>query len=68
MPELPEVETIRRQLAERIEGGTIARARIDDPRLVDPWEPAAFADRLAGRCVQQVARHGKYLLLELDGD
>ena len=68
MPELPEVETIRRQLAQRIEGGTIARARVDDPRLVDPWMPEDFAVRLAGRRVRQVGRHGKYLLLELDGD
>ena len=68
MPELPEVETIRRQLAERMVGRTIRGARVSDPRLVDPWEPGAFAERLEGRQIERIDRVGKYLFIELDGD
>ncbi len=67
MPELPEVETIRRQLAGRIEGRVIEAATVSDARLVDPWEAADFADHLTGRRIERVDRVGKYLLLELDG-
>lgn len=67
MPELPEVETIRRQLAERIEGRGIRSARIDDPLLVAPFEPADVEERLAGRRIGGIGRRGKYLLVELDG-
>ncbi len=42
MPELPEVETIRRQLAGRIEGRVIEGATVSDARLVDPWAAADF--------------------------
>ena len=51
MPELPEVETIRRQLAERIEGRTIRGVSVTDARLVDPWHPADFAAHLDGRVI-----------------
>ncbi len=66
MPELPEVETIRRQLAGRIEGRVIEGATVSDARLVDPWETTDFADHLNGRRIERVDRVGKYLLLELD--
>jgi formamidopyrimidine-DNA glycosylase len=67
VPELPEVETIRRQLAERLPGRALARVRVADPLLVVPEAPAAFAAALAGRRVDAVGRRGKYLLLGLDG-
>ena len=67
MPELPEVETIRRQLAERIEGRIIRGVSISDARLVDPWSPDDFAAHLDGRAIEHIDRVGKYLLLELDG-
>lgn len=67
MPELPEVETIRRQLVERIEGRGIRSARIDDPLLVAPFEPALVEQRLTGRRIGAIGRRGKYLLVELDG-
>ncbi len=66
MPELPEVETIRRQLADHIGGRTIASARVLDPLLVDPEDPAAFEQRLAGRSVRELRRTGKYLFIEFD--
>jgi formamidopyrimidine-DNA glycosylase len=66
VPELPEVETIRRQLAERLPGRTIARVAVSDALLVSPEDPEAFAGRVEGRRVESVGRRGKYLLVELD--
>lgn len=68
MPELPEVETIRAQLAERIPGRTITGVDVLDAKLVEPEDPRTFAAELAGRRILEVGRRGKYLLLELDGD
>lgn len=67
MPELPEVETIRRQLAERVLGRRITGIEIRDPLLVDPDDPDGVASRLAGRRIDDIDRRGKYLLVELDG-
>ena len=67
MPELPEVETIRRQLAERIEGRVIEGVTVSDARLIDPWDPTDFAGHLDGRTIVRIDRVGKYLLVELDG-
>ena len=66
MPELPEVETIRAQLAERVPGRRITRVEVHDAKLVEPEDPQAFADELAGRSIASVGRRGKYLLIELD--
>ena len=66
MPELPEVETVRTRLAPHVEGRTIARARIDDVRLVRPELPDTIAAALTGLAVERVERRGKYLLLRLD--
>ena len=66
MPELPEVETIRAQLAERITGRSFARVEVFDPKLVSPEEPEWFVAGLEGRRIVSVDPRGKYLLLELD--
>ncbi|MCH7998988.1 MAG: formamidopyrimidine-DNA glycosylase, partial [Chloroflexi bacterium] len=68
MPELPEVETIRRDLTSRIVGRTVVEAWVspDAPRLVQDETPDSFCRRLAGRAVQELDRRGKYLLLRLD--
>ena len=68
MPELPEVETIRRQLAPHLEGRTIVRAVIDDPRFTRPDPPAETAAGLTGRRIVRLGRRGKYLLWSLSGD
>ena len=66
MPELPEVETIRAQLAPRLEGRTLARVEILDPRLTRPHDLFEVAEELEGDQVVAVERRGKYLLLRLE--
>ena len=68
MPELPEVETIRRRLAPRVEGRVLARVAILDPRWTRPVAPARVARLLTGRRLIRLGRRGKYLVWELEGD
>lgn len=68
MPELPEVETIRRQLAPQMEGLTITSAKILDVRWTRPDLPEPVGAALAGARIEQVARAGKYLIWELSED
>ena len=65
MPELPEVETVRRGLAPVMEGAVIARATVNRPDLRWPFPPG-MADRLSGRRVVRLGRRSKYLLADLD--
>ena len=65
MPELPEVETIRRGLAPRLVGRTIVRVDQRCKALRVPL-PGDFARRLAGRRVTRLGRRGKYILVYLD--
>lgn len=62
MPELPEVETIRRQLAPLVEGRTLERVKILDERWCRPLAAGEMTDALEGRTVQELGRRGKYLL------
>jgi formamidopyrimidine-DNA glycosylase len=66
VPELPEVETIRGQLAPRLEGRTLARVEILDPRLTRPFDLFEVAEELEGDRVAAVERRGKYLALRLE--
>ena len=68
MPELPEVETIRRQLAPLVEGRRLERVEILDWRWSRPLEPRELADALEGRRVERLDRRGKYLVWDLEGD
>lgn len=65
MPELPEVETVRRTLHPRVVGRRVAAVRVHERRLRRRIEPD-FADRLGGRTIQELRRVGKYLLFDLD--
>lgn len=65
MPELPEVETVRRGLAGVMEGAVIARATVNRPDLRWPL-PDRMAERLSGRRVLALRRRSKYLLADLD--
>ena len=68
MPELPEVETIRRQLAPKVEGRTLRELTILDPRWTRPLAPAALVDALQGRRVEALERRGKYLVWRAEDD
>jgi formamidopyrimidine-DNA glycosylase len=68
VPELPEVETIRGQLAPHLEGRRIARFEILDPRWSEPAAPIELADALEGRTIRSVGRRGKYFDVELAGE
>ena len=66
MPELPEVETIRRMLESTVRGRTIRDVKLSGLALRCPV-PASLARHVKGRTIEGVGRHGKYLLIELDG-
>ncbi len=67
MPELPEVETVRRGLADHVAGRTIAAVRVHHPRAVRRHEagPADLTARLIGQRIDGTGRRGKYLWLSL---
>lgn len=65
MPELPEVETVRRGLAPAMEGSAIVRAQVNRPDLRWPF-PERMAERLTGAKVLQLRRRSKYILGDLD--
>jgi len=67
MPELPEVETVKRTLNELIVGKQIERVQVNLPRIIRrPEDPALFASMLAGHTFERVERRGKFLRLLLD--
>ena len=68
MPELPEVETIRRQLAPRVEGRVLVRLEILDPRWSRPLAPAELTAALQGRRIDALRRRGKYLVWSFQDD
>ncbi len=66
MPELPEVETVRRGLAPAMEGVVIAQADVNRPDLRWPF-PDQMANRLSGQTVLRLRRRSKYILADLSG-
>ncbi|MGO9975395.1 MAG: bifunctional DNA-formamidopyrimidine glycosylase/DNA-(apurinic or apyrimidinic site) lyase [Solirubrobacteraceae bacterium] len=68
MPELPEVETIRRQLAPHLEGASIESVEILDPRWSRPLAPGVLGAELTGARVERLRRAGKYMIWELSGE
>lgn len=68
MPELPEVETIRRDLAPEVEGRTIRGVRVHRADiLLDEDDPSDFARRLEGRRIERLDRRAKVLVFRLEG-
>jgi formamidopyrimidine-DNA glycosylase len=65
MPELPEVETVRRGLAPVMEGAVIAQADVNRPDLRWPF-PENMADRLNGQRILGLRRRSKYILVDLE--
>ncbi len=68
MPELPEVETVCRQLDPELRGLTIERLEVLDARWCRPMSPKALQRAVAGSRIAGLGRRGKYLLLALDSE
>jgi formamidopyrimidine-DNA glycosylase len=68
VPELPEVETIRRHLAPHVEGRVVERMEVLDPRWSEPAPPDELSAAVEGRRVERVSRRGKYLDWELEDE
>jgi formamidopyrimidine-DNA glycosylase len=68
VPELPEVETIRRQLVPVVEGRTLRELAIADARWCQPLAPGELRAALEGRRVQRLERRGKYLIWGFEDD
>lgn len=66
MPEMPEVEQVRKTLAPRIEGRQITSVEIYLERLIKYPDAEGFAAALRGRTFTHVGRRGKYLVLDTD--
>src|SRR5208283_4969943 len=67
MPELPEVESLRRILVRTAVGRTIVKVRVGEKRL-RRRVTANFGPAVAGRRIVKLSRRAKYLIVELDGD
>jgi formamidopyrimidine-DNA glycosylase len=66
MPELPEVESVRRRLAPLVEGRTFETVSIADSRLTRPFDPREIAAELEGERVEALDRRGKYLIVRFE--
>ncbi len=66
MPELPEVETVRRRLEPVLSGRRLERVEILDSRLTRPLDPTEVAAELVGERVEAVDRRGKYLVVRFE--
>jgi formamidopyrimidine-DNA glycosylase len=66
MPELPEVETVRRRLAPLLEGRLFTHVEIADARLTRPHDPVEVARELDHERVAAVDRRGKYLIVRFE--
>jgi formamidopyrimidine-DNA glycosylase len=67
VPELPEIEVLRRSLEPHLVGDTIERSLVRDPRLRVRVRPGELAKRVTGRAILALRRRGKYLLIDLEG-
>ncbi|WYP25492.1 DNA-formamidopyrimidine glycosylase [Alkalihalobacillus sp. FSL W8-0930] len=67
MPELPEVETVKRTLEELVVGKTIQSVEIAWPNIIKrPADPAEFTTEIKGQTIHSMRRRGKFLLFDLD--
>lgn len=64
MPELPEVETVRRTLEQLVKGKEIERVSVTWPKIIkQPEEVEQFKDALVGQVIDHIGRRGKFLLI-----
>ena len=68
MPELPEVETIVRGLADTLPGATIRSVEVLKPDLIEGESAASFADALAGRRIESITRRAKNIVMDTAGE
>jgi formamidopyrimidine-DNA glycosylase len=68
MPELPEVETVRRRLEPHVAGRRLTHVEVRDTKLVGRDDARRVEERLTGRTILAIDRRGKYLLFRLDGE
>ncbi|MEI7438885.1 MAG: bifunctional DNA-formamidopyrimidine glycosylase/DNA-(apurinic or apyrimidinic site) lyase [Thermoleophilia bacterium] len=68
MPELPEVETVRRRLEPHVAGRRLTQVEVRDAKLVGRDDARRVEERLTGRTILAIDRRGKYLLVRLDGE
>jgi len=66
MPELPEVETIARDLHQHLAGQAIVGVTVREPRSIEGLTPQQFSQRLTGQCIHGVGRRAKYIVMELE--
>lgn len=68
MPELPEVDQVRKTLGPHIVGKTIKCVEIELPRMIQYPTAELFAQKVVGKKIESVTRRGKYLRINLKGD
>ena len=68
MPEMPEVEQVRKTLLPHIKGKTIKKVEVYLDRLIKHPSPQGFISGLTGRAIEDVGRRGKYLVLKTGAD
>jgi formamidopyrimidine-DNA glycosylase len=67
MPELPEVEVLRRSLEPLLVGDAVERVEVRSPALREPLDREALTERLSGRQIERLGRRAKYLLVDVAG-
>jgi len=65
MPELPEVETLKRELAKAVIDKTITSVDIGWPKTISPLKPRAFNDLVSGQKIISIERRAKVLIITL---
>src|SRR5690625_2816089 len=65
MPELPEVEVVRRTISKEVQGKTISEAEVYWPRMVSYPSVELFQKQIAGQSIGKIRRTGKYLRIEI---
>ncbi|HST60239.1 MAG TPA: DNA-formamidopyrimidine glycosylase family protein, partial [Longimicrobium sp.] len=68
MPELPEVETIVRDLARLLPGAKIQGVEVARPDLIEDDTPAGFTKKIKGKRIRGVVRRAKNIVMDLGGD
>src|SRR3954454_16927578 len=68
MPELPEVETVVRQLEPEVRGHRIERLEVLDPRWTRPLPPGVLEAAVGGAAIERLGRRGKYILVHLNDE